>query len=530
MKIELTSRDFILFLLIIVGFVFILESNTSLKTPIIFGDEGFHAGIARWMAENKEYPQWNLLGYTKVFKTNYARPPLFNLLEAGFLFLFGGQEVILKILPPLIGALIGIVFYILVKRLYSRELGLISTLILIGIPSFVTYTVLVFDEILLVLNMLIFLLSFLLAIKENRKKYWALAAIFGGLSILTKNAGIILFLFIPLALSYLIFKEKKISFYFKHLIALLIIITLISGPFFLRNLVFYNAPICYSPFGLIDINGCVEKTFEETLEFETRTLAGGTENSITRFGLLNFIDFAYGNHWFILIGAIGGFIVFLTKSSDKVNSLVLIMLIFSVYSLYVTFYRVEDAARQLLFWSALIIMIAGTYWVEIYKFLQRRQKYLGLLVIVAILFFSYKGVTAKLTVMESVKQFSPSFFEACDWAKENLPKDVVIMTFWGHRAGYNCQRTISPGWADIRLNEDPEKMVDVARVHGITHFFIQKFSITQQPSRESYSLNFVQLLENNADKFEKVFENGPPLNQCLQQGGCDGNIIYKVIY
>ncbi len=530
MKIEITSRDFISILLIIVGLVFILGFNTSIRSHITFGDEGFHAGMSRWIAENKEYPQWDPLGYTNVFKTNFARPPLFNILGASFLFILGEHEIILKILPLLISALIGIASYLLVRRLYNKETGLISSLILIGLPSFVTHTVLTVDETLFTFNMMFFILTFMLAIKENSKKYWILSAIFAGLSILTKNAGMIIFVFIGLAFLYRIYKERKFIHELKQVVSFFIIVTLISGPFFLRTFAFYNTPTCFPvPLISLDISGCEIRYFEEKREFEIRTLAGGTENNILTFGLLNYVNFAYGNYWFILIGFVGGLLVLL-KKRDEITPYLLIMLSLGLIVFFQTVQRTEDAARQLLLWSVLIAIVSAKYWNEIYVFLGKNMKYLGLIIVILILFLSYQNVTSKLKAMEGVKQFSPLFFEACDWVKENLNEDVRLMTFWGYRASYSCERIISSGWPDIRLNDNTEDTVNIAKMHGITHFFIQKFSITQQPSRESYSIGFVQLLENNQDKFKKVFENGPDLNQCQQQGGCDGNIIYKVIY
>ncbi len=530
MKVELTSRDFILLLLILIGLVLILEANVSLRSPIIFGDEGFHAGLAKWIAENKEYPKWNPLGYTNVFKIDYARPPLFHILGAGFLFLLGQNEIALKILPPLIGALIGIVSYLLIKRLYDKEISFISTLILIGLPSFVTYTVLFFDEILFVFYMLLFIFTFMLSIKENNRKFLLLSAIFGALAVLTKIPGLLLLLFVPIAFIYIIFKEKYSRQSLKLSALFMIVFVLVSGSYFLRNFALYNVPTCYIPFGLADTSGCFIKDFEEIRSFETRSLVGGTESNILAFGLVNFVNFAYGNFWLFAIGLVGGIVVFLSRKDEKTKFFIFSMMVFSLYVIYTTFNRVEDLARQALFWSSLLVVISGVYWAELYKMLNKFVKFLGILVVVMLLFFSYQNIKLKLDVMENVKQFSPAFFEACGWVKENLPKDVIILTFWGHRTAYSCERTVSPGWADIRLNDNPDDMLNVIKMHGITHLFIQKFSITQQPSRESYSVNFVQLLENNPDKFVNIYENGPALSQCLQSGGCDGNIIYKVVY
>ncbi|MBI2542870.1 MAG: glycosyltransferase family 39 protein [Candidatus Aenigmarchaeota archaeon] len=530
MKIEITQRDFIIILLIVVGLAFVLEANVSLKSHITFGDEGFHAGWGKWISQNIEYPQWDQLGFTDVFKTSFSRPPLFHLTEAGFLLLLGQQEIILKLLPPLIAALTILAFYILIKRLYNKEIALISSLILIGLPSFVTYTVVVFDEILFSFYMTLFTFTFILALKENNRRLWFLSAVFGALAVLTKNAGIIVFAFAGIAFLYKIYKERKLIDHLKQFALFFVIVSLIAAPFFMRNLVFYYTPTCYPiPLLTFDKSGCEVKEFEDQREFDVRTLSGGSENDILSFGILNYIEFAYGNYWFILIGLLGGLIVIM-KKMDDVMPFILIMLVLGLIILQQTTQRTEDAARQLVAWASLITIISAKYWNEIRSFLDRYLKYLGLIIVVLILFLNYQNVTSKLSAMESVKRFSPMFFEACDWVDENLDKDVKLMTFWGYRASYSCQRIISPGWADIRLNDNPEDIVKISEMHGITHFFIQKFSISQQPSRESYSVAFVRLLENNPDKFEKIYENGPPLNQCLQQGGCDGNIIYKVIY
>ncbi len=132
--------------------------------------------------------------------------------------------------------------------------------------------------------------------------------------------------------------------------------------------------------------------------------------------------------------------------------------------------------------------------------------------------------------MVQVKQFSPLFFEACNWIKENTPKDSSLFTIWSHRAVYSCQRDSSGNLADISLSRDLNYTLSVAKELGVTHIFIQKFSIDSQNQhlQENYDLDFVQFLENNTEHFKNIYENGPSLQQCLQQGGCDGNIVYEI--
>jgi hypothetical protein len=89
---------------------------------------------------------------------------------------------------------------------------------------------------------------------------------------------------------------------------------------------------------------------------------------------------------------------------------------------------------------------------------------------------------------------------------------------------------------DIALSRDVNYTVEVAKQNEVTHIFVQKFSIdpNNQHLSEKYDLDFVQFLENNPTHFKKIYENGPPLEQCLQywQRGysCDGNIIYEIVW
>ena len=145
---------------------------------------------------------------------------------------------------------------------------------------------------------------------------------------------------------------------------------------------------------------------------------------------------------------------------------------------------------------------------------------------------SYQNLSTKLATMEQVKQFSPFFFQACDWVNQNLPQNITLYTVWDHRAIYNCQRNaIAQGAVpDIALSNDINVSLKAAKENNIDYIFIQKFSIDSQNRNigEMYNLNFINFLENNNKTFTKVYENGPDMQQCLQQGGCDGSLIYRI--
>ncbi len=252
-------------------------------------------------------------------------------------------------------------------------------------------------------------------------------------------------------------------------------------------------------------------------------------------GLMNYFNFAYG--YIPVIGVIGNFVVlglcaglFLLLSKREENDvlLLLILSIFLIVFIYVAWGRAEDTARFTLAWSPFIALVVAKWFGEVYNFIKRYQKYLALIVFVFVLFFSYQNLIEKLDIMAKVKQFSPAFFEACDWVKNNLPENVTLSTIWGHRAIYSCERNAVGRVPDIFLSKNTTYAKEVAKKLGVTHLFIQKFSISDQDIKEHYKLDSVQFFEDNPETFKKVYENGPPLEQCLQQGGCDGNIIYEI--
>ena len=94
--------------------------------------------------------------------------------------------------------------------------------------------------------------------------------------------------------------------------------------------------------------------------------------------------------------------------------------------------------------------------------------------------------------MENVKQFSPAYFEACEWIKENTPEDSVIMTIWSNRAVYNCQRNVIGNMADISLSTDVNYTLNKTKEYGVTHIFLHKFSLSNEPMSEKYTIELLE--------------------------------------
>lgn len=131
--------------------------------------------------------------------------------------------------------------------------------------------------------------------------------------------------------------------------------------------------------------------------------------------------------------------------------------------------------------------------------------------------------------MKLVKLFAPSFFDACNFIRQNTMDDALILTVWDYATTYNCQRnvyqiTAMPDSGDIVLSGDVDLSLSRLKAHGVTHIFVQKFSINPV----HYPPEFVRFLENNPDSFKKIYETGLDVDTCLNQGGCDGAVIYQI--
>jgi len=522
----------IIVLLIFLAVVLFLELRVTLNTPISFGDEGFHTRMAQWIAENKEYPVWVPFEGTNLQQTGFGRPPVWNLLEAGFSFVFGFHESIIKFLTPFIAVLSGAALFLLIKKLYNNEkVALIASIIFVAVPSVVTYSVLFYTDVLYTFYFLLFVLTFILAIKSGEKKYWIVSAVFGALSFLSKTTGYAVYIFVVFAFIYQLIKERKLAPLLKKYSVWILISLVILGTFFVRSFFYYKTPDCSLPLPLFKSNECTIDNFQAKYQFAGRTEQAGTEVSPMAMGIMNFLSFVYGNIWFIVFGFVAGLILMFLRRND-VDILILIALITIIFILIQASSRAEDTSRYMLGWAPIVALIAGTFFDEVYNFIKKYQKYLALGVFVVVIVLACISLRDKLNTMFQVKQFSSLFFESCNWIKENTPKDSLIFTVWSYRTAYSCQRNAVGNFADMSLSRDLNYTLSVTKEQNINYIFIQKFSIDYQNQhlQESYDLDFVQFLENDTQHFKNVYENGPSLEDCIQQGGCDGNIVYEIVY
>jgi 4-amino-4-deoxy-L-arabinose transferase-like glycosyltransferase len=544
--IELRKPELLL-LIVFAAFILVLELQVTFKSPIVFGDESFHTRFAQYIAENLEFPIFTPIGFTKISYGGWVRPPMLNILGASLFFVFGTNfDAPIRFLLPFTAFLACVSVFLLTKKLFDEKVALIAGMLTITLPSIVTYSVTIYTDLMCTFYATLFFLVFLLAIKENRKKYLILSAIFGGIAMLTDISGLIVPIFLFLAFLYETYKNKNLVVAKKYVI-LFLIIAVISGGFFARNIYYFSNPVCYSiPFlnKVFDTSRCFVNNFEPKYQFAGRTEAVGTEQSVYSMGIVSYANFAYGNLLLVPFGFLAGLTLLLRRKDDTIFLILIYLLLFFLL-FFMTTGRAEDAPRTTLAWAPVFALVSGVFFGEAYNSIKKYLRYGALIVFVVVIVIGYQNFKEKLDIMHAVKQFSPSFFEACNWVKENTPKNISLYTVWAWRALYNCQRNaVGMGTVpDIALSKDVNYTLDVAKQHGITHIFIQKFSIDPQNRHygEYYDTEFVQFLEDNPQAFIKVYENGVNfnianrniedwVNYCHRNFGsmCDGNVIYEI--
>ncbi|MEM5871152.1 MAG: hypothetical protein QXX04_02220, partial [Candidatus Aenigmatarchaeota archaeon] len=206
----------------------------------------------------------------------------------------------------------------------------------------------------------------------------------------------------------------------------------------------------------------------------------------------------------------------------------------------------EDTARYLYFLNPFIALYSSLFLYSLKEILDLIKnarnssivKIVFLLIFLISLFiityYFFISYSFKLEIMKRVKAFSEYFFEACEYIKERTEKNTTLMSLWGYRVLYACERNIG-GTADLRLSNNSTFINELAKKFGIDYFFVEKFSIDplNRNLSERYNLDWVKLLLNSKEYFEIFYENGVPIDDCINNYlpigiPCDGVIIFKI--
>lgn len=539
---------------ILIG-ILALELQVTMNSPIAFGDEGFHVANARYMAENVEYPKYTPLFGSDLIHESFRRPALWNSMEGGFYMLFGFNDMIIKFLMPFISFLTGIVIFTFVRRLYSENAALLAAVLSVTIPAFVTYSVLFYTTVPYVFLLSIAFLSFLTAMKTGGWKYWVLAGVFSGLSVLANIAGAFMLILVVVMGVVHLLRNRSLAGIVdaaRTYGLVLLISMLIISPWVVRNLGLYGGADC-------SITERLEGTCADRIEYETvtqtefvaRNAGGVTEGSVLSMGIPGYLQFAYGfssNNFlvnligfaFIPFSFLAGLVVLakrreVTDIALMASSVIFFLIFLQLGGLIEG--RAEDTSRYFLSMAPIVGIVAAVYWSSMSKTGHKANSAIIVVVLVVVIALAMVSFYSKIVYMPAVKNFPASFLQACDWIQENTPEGSNMLSLHTYPTRYNCDRGSVweiPDKRDILLSNNVSIIKDRLDANGIDYVFVQKFAMTSQPVEQAFPIQFVGILDNDNSTFTKVYENGPTFNSqefidCAQRGNCDiGTIVYRV--
>ncbi len=175
------------------------------------------------------------------------RPPLFPLMHAGILAVFGRDNILaLRIFFILIGSITCVGLYLIARDIFKLKLAMLAGLWLALSPQHIWYNIHILSECPYTL-FLVFLVYFLLkAVHKNKLVFSCTAGILLGFSLLTRSilAGFIPFIFLWI----FIVCKNKLSV-LKHFAVFLIPALLIISPWVVRNYMVLNTFIPFSTDG-----------------------------------------------------------------------------------------------------------------------------------------------------------------------------------------------------------------------------------------------------------------------------------------
>jgi hypothetical protein len=296
-------------------------------------------------------------------------------------------------------------------------------------------------------------------------------------------------------------QKRNTSSTIKLYLPFFILLILIPSGYLVRNILIYKTPLCFSiPYigKLFDNSQCKLDKFEEKYNFVGQAIPIGTEASAFSIGLMNYLEFAYANTLFTILPFIIGLILFYFKR-DKTSILIFANIFNFCYLVLAEIGRgrAEDAARYNLGFASFVAFVAAYFYKELFEFVEKHLKYLGYLILLAVVVFSFSVAKARLDTLYKVKVWDPSFFEACKWIKENTLPNATISTIWGHNGAWCSDRNMGPALADILLSSDLNYTLKVLKENQIEYIWIQKSSIDplNRGYADNYPSRFIQMLD-----------------------------------
>ena len=198
------DRNFkILSLILLLGIIFRIWNLEVI--PHWYWDEGVNMNIA-WNLANGRM-QWFSLSYPFV-----PHPPLFFIIAAVMLKFFGNQLLVLRGLCVIYGILTILLLYLIGKEMLNKKIALLASFLFAIYPTAIYWNRMGFANNQLMFLSVLSLYSILLYLNRKGEKWFYLAGILTGMSIITEILGTGLFFAISVLLR--VYRREKLLRFF----------------------------------------------------------------------------------------------------------------------------------------------------------------------------------------------------------------------------------------------------------------------------------------------------------------------------
>jgi len=464
----------------------------------VSGDACWQVSNAIFTAENNRLPLFDFFGRDEPFWP----PPLFHIVTAAVYKVFinlgkGIADSAIKMVPPVLGSLTLILFFLIAKMLFNKKTAFYSLLFLTFIPLHIDYSVFSYVD-----GAVTFLA--VLSVYLTLKNKIMLSAITVGLTILTKYNG---FFILPVLLFIIYQKYKGKKYLWKNLAIIALIPSAIGSIWFIRNWIFLGNPVWPFMNGLF--KGYATKTFVDAGTGYINlsnifSLSGLQTFYLGIFGVpngnistLSFLQLPYLN---ILLGIwlLSTFIFFIPLVmgiiSKKLNYKNILYIWIGSYLILIFLYVVNSS------WSVTRFMLPAfpaialiwAHGLDKIKHGKIRKLFiiLILLIIVSFVFTSF----VKITIASTSWNFYNDDFE---WVKSNTSKNALFMTE-SQCISYNIERqTVSP----VKNNIEKADYIWVNQ-----NFVIDRLAILSEDIIKELDSGNVELVYENRRTNTKIYK------------------------
>ena len=513
------SRTDIIALTLIIA-ALTLYMYVTVTSPIAFGDEGYYASTARFIADNGIYPLYEPLVSTDINLKPTSQTPLFAITSSAIWKL--GGEIAFKMSMAIYSALAAAFIYLIFRRYDRPVAGIAAAVASMATPIVVTYGVMSYVDSMSCLWFAAFAYFALSAFDNGSRLQGVISGVFAGLAILTKTSGVFALMMI---VAYFLVQRKWDRW--PVLAAVIITALLLTSAIGIRNWMGFGIPSVPLPgagYLLGEYPGWLLKQpvqESDSLQWAGRTVEAGTEVTILNMGILSYVRFAFG--WTIpILAGIG-----LAGAMMRRKPLDIFIFVWLAIWLALTVQfggaRAEDAARYMAPISLATAALAGLAVSDAYRFARQRTKYVAVMLVIFMLVGIWYYGQEKIGTMLAVKQFAPSFFDGCSWIQKNTPQDSLLLSLHTYPTAYNCNRRTDwefPGKKTILL-QPGNASYEMLKMHGFDYIYVQVFSLSQQNLQQGWPLDFVNYV-NGSPNFQKIYDN-------TDKYGNAGVILYKIL-